>query len=26
MNEALECWIRNAYHQRKHLGTGQSPL
>ncbi|CAO0822229.1 hypothetical protein DFAR_2910003 [Desulfarculales bacterium] len=22
INEALECWIRDVYHQRKHLGTG----
>lgn len=26
INEALECWIRDVYHQRKHLGTGQAPL
>ncbi|CAO0821480.1 transposase [Desulfarculales bacterium] len=26
MNEALECWIRDVYHQRKHLGSGQAPL
>ncbi|CAO0822680.1 hypothetical protein DFAR_3220011 [Desulfarculales bacterium] len=26
MNEALERWVRGAYHQRKHLGTGQAPL
>ncbi|CAO0820208.1 hypothetical protein DFAR_1430022 [Desulfarculales bacterium] len=26
INEALECWIRGVYHQRKHLGTGQIPL
>ncbi|CAO0819633.1 hypothetical protein DFAR_1040020 [Desulfarculales bacterium] len=25
INEALECWIRDVYHQRKHLGTGQAP-
>ncbi|CAO0821049.1 hypothetical protein DFAR_2090027 [Desulfarculales bacterium] len=26
INEALECWIRDVYHQRKHLSTGQAPL
>jgi putative transposase len=26
LNEALECWIRDIYHSRKHAGTGQSPL
>ncbi|CAO0822578.1 hypothetical protein DFAR_3180006 [Desulfarculales bacterium] len=26
INEALACWIRDVYHQRKHLGTGQAPL
>ncbi|CAO0823510.1 transposase [Desulfarculales bacterium] len=26
INEALEYWIRDVYHQRKHLGTGQAPL
>ncbi|CAO0821933.1 hypothetical protein DFAR_2730041 [Desulfarculales bacterium] len=26
INEALECWIRDVYHQRKHLGTGQAFL
>ncbi|CAO0822169.1 transposase [Desulfarculales bacterium] len=26
INEALECWIRDIYYQRKHLGTGQAPL
>ncbi|CAO0824132.1 transposase [Desulfarculales bacterium] len=26
INEALECWVRDVYHQRKHLGTGQAPL
>jgi putative transposase len=26
INEALECWIRDVYHQRKHLGTGQAPM
>ncbi|CAO0822987.1 hypothetical protein DFAR_3400006 [Desulfarculales bacterium] len=26
INEALECWIRDVCHQRKHLGTGQAPL
>ncbi|CAO0822931.1 hypothetical protein DFAR_3380014 [Desulfarculales bacterium] len=25
INEALKCWIRDVYHQRKHLGTGQAP-
>ncbi|CAO0823567.1 transposase [Desulfarculales bacterium] len=25
INEALECWVRDFYHQRKHLGTGQPP-
>ncbi|CAO0824730.1 transposase [Desulfarculales bacterium] len=25
INEALECWIRNVCHQRKHLGNGQAP-
>ncbi|CAO0822021.1 hypothetical protein DFAR_2770042 [Desulfarculales bacterium] len=26
INEALEYWIRDVYHQRKHLGTGQASL
>ncbi|CAO0819726.1 hypothetical protein DFAR_1100020 [Desulfarculales bacterium] len=26
INEALGCWIRDVYHQRKHLGSGQAPL
>ena len=26
LNEALECWIRDLYHNRKHSATGQSPL
>ncbi|CAO0824576.1 transposase [Desulfarculales bacterium] len=26
INEALECWIRDVYHQCKYLGTGQAPL
>jgi putative transposase len=26
LNEALECWIRDVYHNRTHSGTGQSPL
>ena len=26
LNEALECWIRDVYHDRKHSATGQSPL
>lgn len=26
LNEALECWLRDVYHQRKHHGTGQAPL
>lgn len=26
LNEALDCWIRDLYHQRKHSATGQSPL
>ncbi|CAO0822919.1 hypothetical protein DFAR_3380002 [Desulfarculales bacterium] len=26
INKALECWIRDIYYQRKHLGTGQAPL
>ncbi|CAO0822525.1 hypothetical protein DFAR_3150005 [Desulfarculales bacterium] len=26
INEALDCWIKDIYHQRKHLGTGQAPL
>ncbi|CAO0823965.1 transposase [Desulfarculales bacterium] len=25
INEALECWIRDVYHQHKHLDTGQAP-
>ncbi|CAO0821961.1 hypothetical protein DFAR_2740026 [Desulfarculales bacterium] len=25
INEALECWIRDVYHQHKHLGSGQAP-
>ncbi|CAO0824499.1 hypothetical protein DFAR_670008 [Desulfarculales bacterium] len=25
-NEALKCWIKDVYHQSKHLGTGQTPL
>jgi transposase InsO family protein len=26
LNEALQCWIRDVYHDRKHSATGQSPL
>ncbi|CAO0821564.1 transposase [Desulfarculales bacterium] len=26
INEALECWIRDVYHQCKYLGTGQATL
>ncbi|CAO0824800.1 hypothetical protein DFAR_920022 [Desulfarculales bacterium] len=26
INQALGCWIRDVYHQRKHLGTGQPPV
>ncbi|CAO0821796.1 transposase [Desulfarculales bacterium] len=26
INDALKCWIKDVYHQRKHLGTGQAPL
>jgi transposase InsO family protein len=26
LNKALECWLRDDYHQRKHSATGQSPL
>ncbi|CAO0821427.1 transposase [Desulfarculales bacterium] len=26
IKEALECWIMDVYHQRKHLGSGQAPL
>jgi putative transposase len=26
LNESLECWLRDKYHQRKHSSTGQSPL
>jgi hypothetical protein len=26
LNEALDCWIRDIYHHRKHSATGQSPL
>ena len=26
LNEALECWVRDVYHGRKHSATGQSPL
>ena len=26
LNEALECWIRDIYHNRTHSATGQSPL
>lgn len=26
INQALECWLRDEYHQRKHSATGQPPL
>jgi putative transposase len=26
LNEALDCWIRDIYHNRTHSATGQSPL
>ncbi|CAO0821287.1 transposase [Desulfarculales bacterium] len=26
INEALGCWIRDVYYQRKHLGIGQLPV
>ncbi|CAO0820761.1 transposase [Desulfarculales bacterium] len=26
INEALECWVRDVYHQRKPLSSGQAPL
>lgn len=26
LNESLECWLRDKYHQRKHSSTGQPPL
>ncbi len=26
LNEALDCWIRDIYHNRKHSATGQGPL
>lgn len=26
LNEALDCWIRDLYHPRKHSATGQSPF
>jgi putative transposase len=26
LNLALECWIRDVYHNRPHTSTGQSPL
>jgi putative transposase len=26
LNEALDCWIRDIYQNRKHSATGQSPL
>ena len=26
LNQALDCWIRDLYHPRKHSATGQSPL
>jgi transposase InsO family protein len=25
-NDALECWINDDYHQKKHTSTGQSPF
>lgn len=26
INQALELWVNNVYHQRKHGGTGQAPM
>jgi transposase InsO family protein len=26
LNLALDCWLRDEYHQRKHAATGQGPL
>jgi transposase InsO family protein len=26
LNQALDCWIRDVYHPRKHASTGESPL
>lgn len=26
LNHALECWLDQVYHQRRHQGTGQAPI